>query len=482
MKKLKSILKGLEYVESNCNEELKVNLICSDSRFVEKDDIYVAIKGHGVDGHKFIPHAIENGASVIVAENADHFPYIYDKIIVKDTRKALAQLAKTFYGDPSKNGLKIVGITGTNGKTTVASILYDTCNSLGIKSGLLSTIFIDNGARKIPSRLTTPDPITLQKSLSEMKKNGCEYCFMEVSSHALEQKRVEGVSFFAAIFTNISHDHLDYHPDFLHYIEAKKKLFTLLSKESVAIVNKDDKNHTKMVESCSANVKTYSFKNPSDTKIKIIEKTSEGTHFKVGADEFWSRLIGDFNALNIAATYSFFSLLNIPKRKLLKKLSNVSPPEGRFEVLTLQNKSFGIIDYAHTPDALENVLKTIKTLRKSKEEIITVVGCGGGRDKAKRPKMGIVAVTHSDRVVFTSDNPRTETPEKILDDITENIQDSKNWVSVQNRKEAIKTAYALSKPHDFILIAGKGHEKYQIINDEMLPFDDKAELLSISKP
>ena len=479
MKLLKDILykAGIEEVIGSTN--VAIENICIDSRQAKKFSLFIAVKGTLVDGHKFIETAADQGALAIVCEELPEnlLPEV-NYIQVKNSRFAAGVIASNFYENPSEN-LKLVGITGTNGKTTCATLLYELFTQLGYKVGLISTVRnLINGV-EIKATHTTPDPISLNLLLAEMVGAGCEFCFMEVSSHALDQHRVAGVEFTGAIFTNISHDHLDYHKTFDHYIMAKKMLFDNLPSTSFALVNMDDRNGDVMVQNTKAKVITYGLKSMADRKAKILENNLTGLILNIDGQEVITRLIGSFNAYNILSVYGAAIELKEEKLQILTTLSNLHSPEGRFEFVKTENNILGIVDYAHTPDALENVLATIRGLRTGAEKVITLVGCGGDRDKSKRPEMARIAAEGSDKVILTSDNPRSEDPEAILADMKKGLDPVlvRKAVSIVDRAEAIRTACMLVQPGDIILVAGKGHEKYQEIKGKKHAFDD-MEVLS----
>ena len=472
---LDDILNDISIKKIVGNADLKINQIVFDSRKVKPADLFVAVKGHAMDGHQFIDKAIHNGAIVIVLEQLPET--ITEKItylIVNDSAEALGQMATAFFGYPSQQ-LNLVGITGTNGKTTTATLLFDLFTSMGFKVGLLSTVANRIGEKTIASTHTTPDAVGLNGLLGEMVTAGCDYVFMEVSSHAIHQKRIAGLTFKGGVFTNLTHDHLDYHGSFRDYIYAKKQFFDDLPKAAFALTNLDDKQGEVMVQNTSAKIVHYSLRRLTDYKAKVIDNSLTGLHLKLDEVDFFSRLIGGFNAYNLLAVYATARLLGMDKMETLTQMSGLQSAEGRFEYLIHPTTFvYAIVDYAHTPDALEKVLSTIKKLRRSKEQILTVVGCGGDRDKQKRPIMAEVAVRYSDQVILTADNPRSENPESIIREMEEGIPvDDKNKVlSITNREQAIRTACKLARPGDFVLVAGKGHEKYQEINGVKYPFDD----------
>ncbi|WP_262732158.1 UDP-N-acetylmuramoyl-L-alanyl-D-glutamate--2,6-diaminopimelate ligase [Gaetbulibacter sp. NE] len=453
---------------------VQVNAIEFDSRQIKTNDVFVAIRGSVVDGHNFIEKAIELGAKAIVCEALpEQLQNGITYIEVDSASKALAFMAANYYGNPSGN-LKLVGVTGTNGKTTVSTLLYQLFKKAGFKVGLLSTVKIMVGDKEFKATHTTPDSLTINKYLSEMNDEGVEFCFMEVSSHGIHQNRTEGLVFEGGIFTNLSHDHLDYHNTFAEYRDVKKQFFDQLPAKSFALVNVDDKNGLVMLQNTKARKITYALKSYADYKAQILENQFSGLLLKLNDNEVWTRLIGSFNAYNILAIYATAELLGLEKVENLKLISELESVSGRFQYLVSDEKITAIVDYAHTPDALKNVLETINNIRTKNEELITVVGCGGDRDKTKRPKMGHIASALSTKVIFTSDNPRSEVPETIIEDIEKGVepQNYKKTLSIVDRKQAIKTACQMAQPNDIILIAGKGHETYQEIKGERFDFDD----------
>ena len=474
MKLLKDILyrAGIEEVIGSTN--VAIENVCIDSRHAKKFSLFVAVNGTLNDGHNFIGQAIAQGSLAIVCEV---LPQVLHKdvnyIQVKNSRLAAGMIASNFYGNPSES-LKLVGVTGTNGKTTTATLLYELFVALGYKVGLISTVRnLINGV-EVPATHTTPDPVNLNKLLAEMVESGCEFCFMEVSSHALHQHRVAGLNFSGAIFTNITHDHLDYHETFSNYIAAKKMLFDGLSSKAFALVNVDDKNGEVMVQNTKAKIVTYGLKSMADRKAKILENNLTGLILNIDDQEVITRLIGSFNAYNILSVYAAAIELKEEKLQVLTTLSNLHSPEGRFQFFKTPNNILGIVDYAHTPDALDNVLSTIRELRTGNEKLVTLVGCGGDRDKSKRPEMARIAAEGSDKVILTSDNPRSEEPQQIIDDMKKGLDPVtvRKAVTILDRAEAIRTACMLAQPGDIILVAGKGHEKYQEIKGVKSPFDD----------
>lgn len=473
-KLLKDILykTGIEELVGNTN--IAIDKICFDSREVEDASLFVAVVGTATDGHQYINQTIEKGAVAIVCEQ---FPeQLHDGITyvrVKNSAAALGIIAANFYDNPS-NELKLVGITGTNGKTTTATLLHELFMQLGYQVGLLSTVVNKIGNEAIPSTHTTPNAVELNKLLRKMVEAGCDYCFMEVSSHAIHQHRVTGVAFSGAVFTNITHDHLDYHKTFDEYIKAKKMFFDMLPENAFALVNKDDKNGMVMLQNTKAKPYTFALKSAADYTARILESGFSGMMLHIDKNEVWTKLIGGFNVYNLLSIYAVAVLLEQDKLNTLTAISNLNAVEGRFQYIKSQNNISGIVDYAHTPDALKNVLGTISEIRTNNETVITVVGCGGDRDKAKRPLMAQIACEYSNKVILTSDNPRSENPEQIINDMKAGVepQHYKKVLSITNREEAIKTACMLAESNDIILVAGKGHEKYQEINGEKFPFDD----------
>jgi UDP-N-acetylmuramoyl-L-alanyl-D-glutamate--2,6-diaminopimelate ligase len=455
--------------------DLEVGQITMDSRSVQPGAMFIAVEGISSDGHHFIDKAIDAGAKCVVCNKIPE-KTLPDVTFVKvqDSAVAMAVIAANFYDHPSDK-LNVVGVTGTNGKTTIATLLYNMFQKAGYKCGLISTIENRIGERTIPSTHTTPDVISLNRLFSEMAECDCEYCFMEVSSHAIHQKRVEGVNFCGGIFTNITHDHIDYHGSFRNYLLAKKAFFDILDKKAFALTNSDDKNGQVMLQNTRARKYSFGLKNFADYKGKVIENLLSGLMMNIDGKDVFCRMVGEFNASNLMAIYATSRLLGLETDLALTLLSELSPVEGRFDFFVSKKQITGIVDYAHTPDALENVLKTIQSMRKGNEDVITVVGCGGNRDAEKRPAMAALAVNYSNKVILTSDNPRFEDPFAILDDMKKGIELTamKKTLVIENRLEAIKTASALAKPGDIVLIAGKGHEKYQEISGVKYPFDDK---------
>jgi UDP-N-acetylmuramoyl-L-alanyl-D-glutamate--2,6-diaminopimelate ligase len=475
MKILKDILYGVSLLKVIGSTESEVDGICFDSRKSAPGILFVAVRGTESDGHAFIDKAIDLGAAAIlceelpskIRENVNYF-------LVENSAKALGIVASNFYDKPSAK-LKLVGVTGTNGKTTIATLLFQLFRDLGYKTGLLSTVQNQINDLIIPSTHTTPDPVALNRLLHDMVESGCDYCFMEVSSHAVAQSRTEGLEFTGGIFTNLTHDHLDFHKTFDSYLKAKKGFFDNLNNKAFALTNVDDKNGMVMLQNTKAHKKTYGLKNIADFKAKIIENHFSGLLLNIDSEEVWFKMVGSFNAYNLLAVYSAALLLEQDRLKVLTSLSRLSGAEGRFDYMISPSGIIGIVDYAHTPDAVQNVLSTIQDIRKGTEQVITVIGCGGDRDKTKRPIMAQVACDWSDKVILTSDNPRTEVPEQIIRDMEAGVmpQNKRKALSITDRKEAIRTACHLAKPGDIIVVAGKGHEKYQDVGGVKLPFDDK---------
>ena len=481
MRKLRDILYKVAIRSVKGDLGIQVKDLQLDSRKTTQGSVFIAIRG-GMDGHQFIENAVESGASAIVCEE---FPStINNKVVyiqVESTSSAAGTMAHNFFDQPSEK-LRLVGVTGTNGKTTVATLLFKLFTALGSECGLISTVQNQIGDKIIPATHTTPDAISLNALLKQMVDDGCTHVFMEVSSHAVHQHRVTGLHFSGGIFTNISHDHLDYHKTFDEYIKVKKTFFDLLPSDAFALSNADDKRGPVMLQNTHAAKNFYSLRTLADFKGKILENNLSGLVMSINDQEVHFRLIGEFNAYNLLAVYGAAILLGEDKHEVLRCLSVLSGAEGRFEyIVSPREHVIGIVDYAHTPDALLNVLATIKNLRKGHEQIITVVGCGGDRDKTKRPIMGEVACEHSDKVIFTSDNPRSEDQDQIIKDMQTGLgtMARRKMIAISDRKEAIKTAVSFSKPEDIVLIAGKGHEKYQEIKGVKYHFDDKEVLMEM---
>lgn len=483
MIELKDILYRVSLTSTVGDMTVPVPGVSFDSRTVQPGYLFVAVKGTTSDGHTFIDKAIEKGAKVIVCERLpntlqDDVTYV----TVKNSARALGFIAANFYGNPSER-VSLTGITGTNGKTTTATLLYELFTRLGHPSGLLSTVVNKIVDKNIPATHTTPDPVQLNALLRQMEEAGCTHAFMEVSSHAIEQERVAGLKFAGAVFTNITHDHLDYHKTFENYIVAKKKLFDELPPGSFALVNIDDKRGMIMLQNTKADKNTFGLRKPADFKAKIITNSIEGLELEIGGKDVWFKLIGDFNAYNLVAVYGVAVLLGKDPDEVLQTMSSLSGVSGRFEVVNPGFRFTVIVDYAHTPDALKNVLETIEQFRGETGQVITVVGCGGNRDKAKRPVMASIACKFSDRVVLTSDNPRDEDPMDIIRDMQEGVTptDAKKVVVMPDREEAIKMACMMAADKDIILVAGKGHETYQEIKGVKHPFDDREVVARMQK-
>jgi len=474
LKVLKDILYKVSIESVKGSTALEVNDIHFDSRLVAAQDVFVAIRGAAADGHLFIDAAISKGAVVVVCEDLpSELALEITYIQVKDTREALAFMASNFYDNPSSN-LKLIGVTGTNGKTTVSSLLFQLFKALGFKVGLISTVTIKVNDKEFATKLTTPDSLTINSYLRRMNEVGVEFCFMEVSSHGIAQHRTLGLDFIGGIFTNLSQDHLDYHKSFAEYRDVKKRFFDQLSKKAFALTNVDDKNGSYMLQNTKAKTYGYGVKNLTDYKVRILEKSFSGLKLNINGNEVWSRFIGDFNAYNLLAVYASADLLGVEQLENLQILSQLKPVDGRYQHHISDTGIHVIVDYAHTPDALKNVLQTTNDIRTRNEEFITVVGCGGDRDKTKRPLMGKIAGNLSTKVILTSDNPRTEDPDDIINDIEKGVEphDVYKTLSINSRLQAIKTACSMANKGDIILIAGKGHETYQEVHGVRSDFDD----------
>ena len=475
MKLLKDILYGVSLTEIHGDRNREIASVAFDSRKVQKDSLFVAIRGLQADGHAFIEQSVKQGAIAVICNVLpEKMNQEVTYIQVDSPSAALGIIGSNFYGRPSRK-MALVGVTGTNGKTTTATLLFQLFEKLGYKCGLISTVENRIGENVSPAAYTTPDSLQLNELMAQMVSEGCTHCFMEVSSHALVQERTSGLHFAGAIFTNISHDHLDYHQTFDAYIKAKKILFDRLPQDAFALINVDDKRGRVMVQNTRASVSSYALRSMSDYTAKILHNTLQGLELDLDGIPTWFKLIGDFNAYNLLAVYAAGVLLEIEKEEVLTALSQLDGARGRFEQVVNGDKILAIVDYAHTPDALLNVLKTVDKLRTRQEVVITVVGCGGNRDKAKRPEMARIAAEYSDKVVLTSDNPRDEDPDQILKDMMQGISkvDQRKTMIIQDRKEAIRTACNLANPMDIILVAGKGHETYQEIKGVRNHFDDK---------
>ena len=483
MRKLVDLLYKVSILETIGTTKVEVNEIQFDSRKIGNNDVFVATEGVTVDGHQYIDKAISLGAKVIVCENlptnlVEGITYVK----VENSTIALGIIASNYYGNPTKD-LKLVGVTGTNGKTTTTTLLYELFTKLGYACALVSTIKIVIDGEVIPSTHTTPDILTLNKMFREAVNRGCEYAFMEVSSHGIHQNRIAGLHFEIAGFTNITHDHLDYHKTFANYLSAKKKFFDDLPKTSIAISNADDKNGKVMLQNTVATKKMYALRTDADFKAKIIENQFDGMQLEFNGKEFWTSLIGKFNAYNLLLVFGIATILEHDEIEILKALSTLGNVDGRFQTFQTQKGIVVIVDYAHTPDALDNVLNTIESIRTKSEQLITVVGCGGDRDKTKRPEMADIASEKSNVAIFTSDNPRTEDAEEILREMEVGVKPQfyNRTLKITDRKEAIKTALKMAEPKDIILIAGKGHETYQEINGVRTHFSDVEVATELSK-
>jgi len=478
MKYLSDIIEGLAFTELQGSPDIEITAVVFDSRKVVPGCLFVAIKGTLSDGHDFVLQAIEQGAVAVICEVLPARVTVeVDFLMVADSTVALGIVAANFYDNPSTK-LKLVGITGTNGKTTIATLLYKLFRDLGYKCGLLSTVENKINDDVIAATHTTPDPVETNRLMDEMVQAGCDYCFMEVSSHAIAQHRIAALKFAGGIFSNLTHDHLDYHKTFEIYLKAKKAFFDDLPANAFALTNSDDKNGNVMLQNTKAHKKTYGLKSMADYKAKILENQFEGLLMQIDNEEVWFKMVGTFNAYNLMAVYAAAMLLDQDRSKILTSLSKLTGARGRFEYIVAPNKIIGIVDYAHSPDAVQNILSTIHDIRKGNEKVITVLGCGGDRDKTKRPIMAKTACEWSDRVILTSDNPRSEDPLEIIKDMEIGVDPAfkRFTVSIADRREAIKTAVMLARPGDIVLIAGKGHEKYQEVKGVRTHFDDMEEL------
>lgn len=471
---ISNLLKKVDYTAIHGSKDKEVTNLTYDSRQVVAGSCFFAIEGVVADGHNYIDSAVAKGAVAVVCKrlpenlNTEQTTYI----VVEDTDKAMALIAANFYGNPSKK-LTVVGVTGTNGKTTIATLLYDLVRLMGHKAGLISTVIYKIDDEQIVSTHTTPDTIRLNAMLAAMVERGCEYCFMECSSHAIVQRRIFGIEFKGALFTNLTHDHLDYHKTFAEYIRAKKVFFDELSKGSFAIVNADDRNGEVMLQNTAAKRLTLSLRRMADFNCKVMESTVEGTLLRIDDVDLWVGFLGRFNAYNLLTVYATAIELGFEKSEVLRCISLLRPVDGRFDMVHATDGTTAIIDYAHTPDALENILKSVTEIRTPKQSVTVICGCGGERDKTKRPEMAAIAVKYADRAIFTADNPRSEDPEQILREMEEGVKVTDNYMKIVDRDNAIKTAIMLAAAGDIIVIAGKGHETYQIIGTEKLPFNDK---------
>ncbi len=475
--KIEQLIKEADCKSVTGARDREVTSLTMDSRQVTAGSLFAAIEGTSCDGHRFISQAVEAGASAILCQ---HLPQeISDTvtyIVVENSEKELGHIASAFYGDPSLK-LALVGITGTNGKTTTATLLYELFERLGYKAGLISTVVYKIDREEMPSTHTTPDSIRLNSMLARMVEQGCAYCFMEASSHSLVQHRTSGLTFAGAVFSNITHDHLDYHKTFAEYIKAKKMLFDALPKTAWALTNADDRNGAVMVQNSAAAKYTYSLRGTASFNCKIIETTLEGMLLELDRRQVWVKLLGRFNAYNVTAVYAAARLLGADTDEVLTALSSLESVSGRFQTFRSASGVTAVVDYAHTPDALENVMDTILSLGVCKK-LIAVCGCGGDRDRTKRPEMALIAVTKADTAIFTSDNPRTESPEAIIDEMVAGVGGRTNYLAVTDRRQAIRAALTMASKDDVVLIAGKGHEDYQIIGNEKHHFSDQEEVLN----
>lgn len=478
MKLLKDILQRAGTIDIIGSTDIEIHMLYLDSREVSAQSLYIAVNGNTSDGHDYIQQAIHEGAVAIICEiMPDQLASGITYIQVKNSRIATGHIASNFFDHPSSR-IKLIGITGTNGKTTIATCLYDLFMRMGYSCGLISTVRNKINQDILPATHTTPDAISLNHLLHQMVEKKCTYCFMEVSSHALDQNRTEGIEFRGAIFSNITHDHLDYHITFDNYIAAKKKLFDSLNPQAFSLINADDRNAQVMVQNTKAHVYSYGLSSAADFKARIIEDSIHGLHINMDGQDIYTHFVGRFNAYNLSAIYAAGVILGNGKQETAIGISALNPPDGRFQLIRGSKGITAVVDYAHTPDALENVLRTIRNIVKNQQKIIVVVGCGGNRDKTKRPIMGKVAVKYADKSLFTSDNPRNEDPAAIIDDMKKDLlpEDLLKVITVVDRREAILNATSLAEENDVILIAGKGHEKYQVINDKKFDFDDVKEI------
>ena len=474
MNALKDILYKVSIESVIGNVERSIAALRYDSRHAGKDDVFIAIKGSTIDGHEYINKAIVQGVTVVVCQDLPlELVNSVTYVVVLNSSQALATMASNYYGNPSEN-LKLIGITGTNGKTTVATLLYELFKNAGYKVGLISTVKIMVDSKRYPTAHTTPDSLVINAYLNEMSHEGVDFCFMEVSSHGIDQHRIEGLNFTGGVFTNLSHDHLDYHETFSKYRDVKKSFFDRLPSNAFALVNGDDKNSSVMLQNSKANQYYYALKSFADFRCQILENQFRGLLLKINNNEVWVKLIGSFNAYNITAIYGVSKILGLKSSEALRLMSTLNNVDGRFEYFVSDTNITTIIDYAHTPDALKNVLVTINSIRTKNETLITVVGCGGDRDKSKRPKMAHIATSLSTKIIFTSDNPRSENPDQIISEMELGVeaQNFKKFISIPNRNQAIKTACQFAEPNDIILVAGKGHETYQEVNGIKSEFDD----------
>ena len=471
---LSTLLQGIAYRKAVGATDIAIGSLTYDSRTATAGSCFFATVGTQSDGHDYIAAAVEAGASAVVCERLPEgdLPEGCTFIVADNSSTAMAVMAANFYGNPSRR-MKVVGVTGTNGKTTVATLLYDLFRALGHKAGLISTVVYKIDEREIASTHTTPDAIRLNAMMREMADCGCEYCFMECSSHAIVQRRIHGIEFAGALFTNLTHDHLDYHKTFAEYVRAKKLFFDDLPKEAFALVNIDDRNGSVMLQNTRARKYTLSLRSMADFRCKIIEMLFDGMNLRIDDRDVWVRFLGRFNAYNLLTVYGAAVLLGADRERVLLEISNLHSVSGRFEFIAAKDGTTAIVDYAHTPDALENVIRTVNEIRDKNRRLTVVCGCGGDRDKTKRPEMAAIAVKYADLAIFTSDNPRTEDPEEILHNMIAGDEAGSRYLKITDRAEAIKTAVMLSNPRDIILVAGKGHEDYQIIGKEKHHFSDR---------
>ena len=473
--KLNELLDGVALAARHV-QDVECSGICCDTREMTPGCLFVALPGYKTDGHRYIRQALERGAAAVLCQRPPEGEGPW--LVTEDTRAALAIASANWFGHPARE-LTLLAVTGTNGKTTTATLLYRLFRSLGYKVGLISTVTYCIDSERRESTHTTPDSVRLNRMMAEMVDRGCEYCFMEVSSHSLVQHRTEGLHFAGAVFTNITHDHLDYHHTFAEYIRAKKMLFDALGKEAFALTNADDRNGAVMVQNTKAPVRTYGLRTMADFRCRVVEMLLDGMQLDLDGREVWVKFLGRFNAYNLTAVYATALLLGADRDEVLRILSELTSVSGRFEYVRSADGVTAIVDYAHTPDALQNVLRTIDEIRREGQRIYVVVGCGGNRDKTKRPEMAQIAVANSDLAILTSDNPRMEDPETILEDMKAGLDPSASYLAVTNRREAIRTAVTLARPGDIILLAGKGHETYQDIAGVKRHFDDKEEVSNL---
>jgi UDP-N-acetylmuramoyl-L-alanyl-D-glutamate--2,6-diaminopimelate ligase len=476
IKSIETLITATQIVEVRHALSQQVSSLTMDSRSVKSGSCFFAVVGTAVDGHRFIAQAVAAGAVAVVCQRLpEQCEQDVCYVVVADTQAALADMANAFYDYPSQS-LQLVGVTGTNGKTTIATLLYDLYRALGYEVGLISTVVYRIGEKIVASTHTTPDSITLNALLADMVDAGCSYCFMEVSSHSIVQQRIRGLHFRGGIFTNLTHDHLDYHKTFAAYLEAKKRFFDALPATAFALTNADDRNGRVMLQNTVATCKSYSLQSPADFTARVVEQHLDGMLLKFDSEEVWVRFLGRFNASNLLAVYGASRLLGSDKSEVLTALSQLHPVSGRLEFVRAQDGRTAVVDYAHTPDALENVLRTLSELCREHSQLIVVCGCGGDRDRTKRPEMAQVAVKYATTAIFTSDNPRHESAESILDEMVAGLPVGTRYLRIVDRAEAIRVAAMLAHPQDIILLAGKGHETYQIIGDERRHFDDREQI------